>query len=95
MSVRREGALAVVTGAGSGIGRATAHALAAAGTFPHRIKAMASLHGGYQVTAGIFNLADEAGAARVGGHVRELVETGGGSFAPMAAAAVPAPPSAS
>jgi carboxymethylenebutenolidase len=26
------------------------HALAAAGVFPHRIKAMASLHGGYQVT---------------------------------------------
>ena len=26
------------------------HALAAAGVFPHRVKAMASLHGGYQVT---------------------------------------------
>ena len=49
-------------------------------------------YGGYQVTAGIFNLADEAGAARVGERVRELVETGGGSFAAMAAGAMPGVP---
>jgi len=51
--------------------------------------AMTAPYGGYQVTAGIFNLADEAGAARVGEQVRELVETGGGSLAAMAAGAMP------
>jgi hypothetical protein len=51
--------------------------------------ALTAPYGGYQVTAGIFNLADEAGAARVGEQVRELVETGAGSFAAMAAGAMP------
>jgi hypothetical protein len=51
--------------------------------------AMTAPYGGYQVTAGIFNLADEAGATRVGAQVRELVESGGGSFAAMAAGAMP------
>ena len=51
---------------------------------------MTAPYGGYQVTAGIFNLADEAGAAQVGGQVGALVETGGGSFAAMAAGSGPA-----
>ena len=36
--------------------------------------------GGYQVTAGIFNLADESGAARVSDLTSTLVETGRGTF---------------
>jgi hypothetical protein len=57
---------------------------------------MTAPHGGHLVTAGIFNLADEAGAARVSRDVRSLVETGGGGFAVMAAGGVPgaAPPAA-
>jgi len=46
---------------------------------------MAAPYGGYQVTAGLFNLADAAGAAAVDDQVRELVETGDGSFAALAA----------
>jgi hypothetical protein len=51
--------------------------------------AMTAPHGGHHVTAGIFNLADETGAAQVSSEVRTLVETGGGSFAAMAAGAMP------
>ena len=50
---------------------------------------MTAPYGGYEVTAGIFNLADEAAAGQVGRQVRELVETGEGSFAAMAAGAAP------
>jgi hypothetical protein len=42
-------------------------------------------YGGYQVTAGIFNLADDTGAARVGERARQLVEGGDGTFAAMSA----------
>jgi hypothetical protein len=41
-------------------------------------------YGDYQVTAGLFNLADAAGASAVDGQLRGLVETGDGSFAAMA-----------
>jgi hypothetical protein len=41
--------------------------------------------GGYQVTAGLFNLVDAAGADRAGAEVRQMVESGGGTFAVMAA----------
>jgi hypothetical protein len=50
---------------------------------------MTAPYGGYQVTAGIFNLADDVAAAEAGRQVRDLVETGGGSFATMAAGAAP------
>jgi len=40
-------------------------------------------YGGYEVTAGVFNLADTAGAVDVDGRLRRLVETGDGSFATM------------
>jgi hypothetical protein len=50
---------------------------------------MTAPYGHYEVTAGIFNLADETGATEVGRQVRELVETGNGSFAAMAAGAAP------
>ena len=46
---------------------------------------MVAPYGGYQVTAGLFNLADAAGAAEVDDRVRQLVETGDGSFAAMGA----------
>lgn len=49
--------------------------------------AMTAPYGGYQVTAGIFNLADADGAAQVGGQIRRLVEAGDGSFAPLGGAA--------
>ncbi|MET8151616.1 hypothetical protein ACIBSW_27965 [Actinoplanes sp. NPDC049668] len=39
--------------------------------------------GGYQVTVGVFNLAEEAGAAQVSADAAALVETGRGSFAAM------------
>lgn len=39
--------------------------------------------GGYQVTAGVFNLAEEAGATLVSSQAGPLVETGRGSFAAM------------
>jgi hypothetical protein len=42
-------------------------------------------YGDYQVTTGLFNLADEAGASALDGELRHLVETGDGSFAVMAA----------
>lgn len=45
---------------------------------------MTAPYGGYQVTAGIFNLADEVGAAEVGEQARRLVESGDGTFAAMA-----------
>ena len=45
--------------------------------------------GGYQVTAGVFNLVDAAAAERVAAQVRTEVENGGGSFAAMAAGAAP------
>jgi hypothetical protein len=41
-------------------------------------------YGDYQVTAGLFNLADAAGATSVDSQLRGLVETGDGSFAAMA-----------
>ncbi|GAA2620471.1 hypothetical protein [Paractinoplanes durhamensis] len=41
---------------------------------------------GYEVTAGLFNLADEAGAGVVDDRLRELVETGDGGFATLPAA---------
>ena len=40
--------------------------------------------GGYHVTAGVFNLADAAGAAEVSRRLGALVESGRGSFAAMA-----------
>jgi hypothetical protein len=40
-------------------------------------------YGGYQVTAGIFNLADEAGAAEVSDLAGPLVENGQGTFATL------------
>ncbi|GAB1689323.1 hypothetical protein [Krasilnikovia sp. M28-CT-15] len=40
--------------------------------------------GGYQVTAGIFNLADEAGARWIANRTRQLVVAGEGTFAVMA-----------
>jgi hypothetical protein len=46
---------------------------------------MTAPYGGYQVTAGIFNLADEAGARLVGERAGQLVETGHGTFAAMSA----------
>jgi hypothetical protein len=39
---------------------------------------------GYEVTAGIFNLPDAPAADRASGEVRQLVESGGGTFAVMA-----------
>jgi hypothetical protein len=39
--------------------------------------------GGYQVTAGIFNLADESGATLVSDRIGALVESGRGSFTPL------------
>jgi hypothetical protein len=44
-------------------------------------------YGGYQVTTGIFNLADENGAARVSELTGTLVETGRGTFASLGGAA--------
>jgi hypothetical protein len=41
-------------------------------------------YGDYQVTAGLFNLADAAGASTLDAQLRRLVETGDGSFAAMA-----------
>jgi hypothetical protein len=40
-------------------------------------------YGGYQVTAGVFNLADAAGAENVDARLRRLVETGDGTFATL------------
>jgi hypothetical protein len=40
-------------------------------------------YGGYQVTAGIFNLPDETRAAQVDERIRRLVEAGDGTFAAM------------
>jgi len=51
--------------------------------------AMTAPYGGYRVTAGIFNLADETRATAAGQQVRALVESGAGSFAAMAAGAAP------
>jgi len=42
-------------------------------------------YGGYQVTAGVFNLPDEAGAVQVGDRARRLMEAGDGTFAAMSA----------
>jgi hypothetical protein len=41
-------------------------------------------YGDYQVTAGLFNLADAAGATDLEGRLRGLVESGDGGFAAMA-----------
>jgi hypothetical protein len=46
---------------------------------------MTAPYGGYQVTAGVFNLADEADAVQVGERAGRLVETGDGTFAAMSA----------
>ena len=43
-------------------------------------------YGGYRVTAGVFNLADAAGAAQVDDLLRPLVEGGDGGFATLPAA---------
>jgi hypothetical protein len=45
--------------------------------------AMTTPYGDYQVTVGLFNLADAAGATEVDDQVRRLVETGDGSFAAL------------
>jgi hypothetical protein len=45
--------------------------------------AMTTPYGDYQVTAGLFNLDDAAGATEVDDQVRRLVETGDGSFASL------------
>ena len=47
---------------------------------------MTAPYGGYEVTAGVFNLADEKGSAEVADQIRGLVQSGGGNFASMAAA---------
>jgi hypothetical protein len=47
---------------------------------------MTAPYGGYEVTAGVFNLADEAGSAEVAGQLRDLVQGGSGTFASMAVA---------
>jgi hypothetical protein len=44
-------------------------------------------HGGYQVTAGIFNLADEGGAGQVSELTGTLVENGRGTFATLGGSA--------
>jgi hypothetical protein len=46
---------------------------------------LAAPNGGYTVTAGIFNLADERGAATVRERIKPLVDSGAGTFAGMAA----------
>jgi hypothetical protein len=46
---------------------------------------MVAPYGGYQVTAGVFNLVDQAAAAQAGEQARQLVEGGYGTFAAMAA----------
>ncbi|MEU4239450.1 hypothetical protein [Actinoplanes sp. NPDC026619] len=46
---------------------------------------MTAPYDGYEVTAGLFNLADEAGAGVVDGRLRELVVSGDGSFATLPA----------
>ena len=40
-------------------------------------------YGAYEVTAGVFNLADASGAADVDDRLRHLVETGEGGFATL------------
>jgi hypothetical protein len=55
---------------------------------------LTSPYGDYQVTAGLFNLTDAAGASAVDNQLRGLVETGDGSFAPMAAGEPGADPAA-
>lgn len=53
--------------------------------------ALTAPYGDYEVTTGIFNLADAAGAQEVDDRLRALVETGDGNFAtlPASDAAVP------
>jgi hypothetical protein len=46
---------------------------------------MTAPYDGYEVTAGIFNLADQSGAGEVDSRLRELVVTGDGSFATLPA----------
>jgi hypothetical protein len=46
-------------------------------------------YGGYPVTAGVFNLADETGAVRLAEQLRTLVETGTGGLAAMSADLAP------
>jgi hypothetical protein len=46
---------------------------------------MTAPYGGYRVTAGLFNLAEADDAAGVSEQARQLVETGGGTFAAMGA----------
>jgi hypothetical protein len=47
--------------------------------------ALAAPYGDYQVTAGVFNLADAVGAREVDEQLRQLVETGDGNFATLPA----------
>jgi hypothetical protein len=44
---------------------------------------MTAPYDGYEVTAGLFNLADETGAGQVDEQLRDLVETGDGGFATL------------
>jgi hypothetical protein len=46
---------------------------------------MTAPYGGYRVTAGVFNLANAVDAVQVGERAEQLVETGTGTFAAMAA----------
>lgn len=45
--------------------------------------ALTGPYGDYQVTAGLFDLADQSTAARVDDRIRQVVETGDGGFAAM------------
>jgi hypothetical protein len=53
---------------------------------------MVAPYGGYEVTSGLFDLADTAGAEEVDARLRNLVETGDGSFATLPAARTDALP---
>jgi hypothetical protein len=50
---------------------------------------MTAPYGGYEVTAGLFNLSDESGTAQVSGQLSDLVRSGGGTFGSMAAGSAP------
>ena len=50
---------------------------------------MTAPYGGYEVTAGVFNLAHESGTARVGGQLRALAEQRGSTFTAMSTGFAP------
>jgi hypothetical protein len=54
--------------------------------------ALTAPYAGYQVTAGVFTMADAAGAARAAEQARLLVETGSGSFDAFGSATLAATP---